>query len=50
MRTRFHESATPRQLPPMTSTPVALRHGTDLARVVHRDLLGDDDDLLQAPG
>ena len=26
----------------------ALRHRADLARVVHRDLLGDDDDLLQA--
>ena len=25
----------------------ALRHRADLARVVHRDLLGDDDDLLQ---
>ena len=27
--------------------PVHLADGTDLARIVHRDLLGDDDDLLE---
>ena len=28
---------------------VRLRHRADLARVVHRDLLGDDDDLAARP-
>src|SRR5471032_2344342 len=43
MRTWFHASATPRLLPPKMSTPLAC----PIARIVHGELLGDDEDLLQ---
>ena len=47
MRTRFHESATPRQLPPMMSTPLACAIARISRASCTDDLLGDDDDLLQ---
>ena len=47
IRTRFQASATPRPLAPKMSMPFGLAHGADLARIVDRDLLGDDDDLLE---
>ena len=47
MRTWFHESATPRPLAPKMSMPFCWPMRADLARIVHRDLLGDDEDLAQ---
>ena len=48
MRTSFQASATPRQLAPKMSMPARLAHRTDLAGVMHGDLLGDDEDLLSS--
>ena len=48
MRTRFHEFGDPEAVAADDVDAVRLRHRPDLARVVHGDLLGDDDDLAQA--
>ncbi len=47
MRTWFQASATPEAVGAEDVDAVLLAHGADLARVVHRDLLGDDEDLLE---
>ena len=47
MRTRFQVSATPEAVGAEDVDAVRLAQRADLARIVHRDLLGDDDDLLE---